>query len=48
LLAALCAIPFEALGDDAVPDEATIAMFTQRLRLTRQLVDMAAETARLS
>jgi hypothetical protein len=41
---ALCAIPVETLGD-AVPDDETVARFTHRLRLTRLLVDMAAETA---
>jgi hypothetical protein len=47
---ALCAIPVETLGPAdmvgaAEPDEATVALFTQRLRLTRVLLDMAADTA---
>jgi Phosphotransferase enzyme family len=52
---ALCAVPAETLAPAenlasaetlgaAGPDEETVAMFTQRLRLTRVLVDMAAET----
>jgi hypothetical protein len=45
---ALCAIPVEMLGDaeaDAEADEATIAMFTRRLQLTRLMLDIAAETS---
>jgi hypothetical protein len=39
---ALCAIPVEMLGE-ATPDDATIALFTRRLRLTRYLLNLAAE-----
>jgi hypothetical protein len=40
---ALCAIPFEAL-ENAVPGEQTIAMFSERMKLTRLMLDMVAET----
>lgn len=40
---ALCAIPFETL-ENAVPDEHTAAMFAGRIKLTRLILDMAAET----
>jgi hypothetical protein len=40
---ALCAIPFEAL-ENAVPDEQTTAMFAGRMKLTRQMLELAAET----
>ena len=41
---ALCAIPFEAL-ENAAPGEQTIAMFAERMRLTRLMLDMVAETS---
>jgi hypothetical protein len=37
---ALCAIPFEML-ENAVPDEQTTAMFAQRMKLTRRMLDLA-------
>ncbi len=40
---ALCAIPFEAL-ENAVPGDQTIAMFAERMKLTRLMLDMVAET----
>src|ERR1700722_19725203 len=40
---ALCAIPFEAL-ENAVPGEQTAAMIAGRMKLTRLMLDMAAET----
>jgi hypothetical protein len=39
---ALCAIPFEAL-ENAVPSEQTAAMFAGRMKLTRLMLDMAAQ-----
>ena len=40
---ALCAIPFEAL-ENAVPGEQEIAMLSERMKLTRLMLDMVAET----
>jgi hypothetical protein len=40
---ALCAIPFETL-ENAVPGEQTVAMFAGRMKLTRLMLDLAAET----
>jgi hypothetical protein len=40
---ALCAIPFDAL-EHAAPDEATVATFAARVRLTRAMLDITAET----
>jgi hypothetical protein len=40
---ALCAIPFGTL-ENAVPGEQTVAMFAGRMKLTRLMLDLAAET----
>jgi hypothetical protein len=40
---ALCAIPFEGL-ENAVPGEQTVAMLAERMKLTRLMLDMTAET----
>lgn len=40
---ALCAIPLETL-EQAVPDEQTIAMFAERMKLTRLMLDLGVRT----